>query len=265
MQPLRIQVYDNAQNFSKRTFYIGPGSPFISTLPDTLAATSDSAIGIPVANIYAGLTPGRFYWDIDSDGSWDMKAAAGGMEYATRNFALSLLSLADESDGRDRLPERDHRARKVLHAHHKPYPVTLAADCVSPCSDTISSSHTNSAGTRDGCGRRFRPLQSIIPAGASPFPDSEWVYAASAAGTSVTVSGLPSGSPALVVLASMTAAAFPPSGIRRSSFTYRGAMTNLIRIVLSFFLASRLISCGDDYRADVDTGKKLTQTLYVIP
>ena len=42
-------------------------------------------------------------------------------------------------------------------------------------------------------------------------------------------------------------------------------MIDLIRILFSFFLISALISCGDDYRADIDTGKKLTQTLYVIP
>lgn len=40
---------------------------------------------------------------------------------------------------------------------------------------------------------------------------------------------------------------------------------NLIRATLLLSFALALISCGDDYRADVDAGKKLTQTLYVIP
>lgn len=196
-QPLRIQVYDNAQNFSKRTFYIGPGSPFISTLPDTLAATSDSAIGIPVANIYAGLTPGRFYWDIDSDGSWDMEAAAGGMEYATRNFALSLFKTSRTKVTVAIGYTNGIIARKSFTLTINHTPVTLAADCVSPCSDTISSSaykfSWHPATDADGDSVRYKVLYH---AGASlTFPDSEWVYAASAGrDTSVTVSGLPSGS-----------------------------------------------------------------------
>ncbi len=196
-QPLRIQVYDNVQNFAKRTFYIEPDSPFISTLPDTLAATSDSAIGIPVTNIYAGLTPGRFYWDIDSDGSWDMEAAAGGMEYATRKFALSLFKTARTKVTVAIGYTNGMIAKKSFTLTINHTPVTLATGCVSPCGDTISSTTYkfiwHLATDADGDSVRYKVLYH---AGAGlTFPDSEWVYAASAGrDTTVTVSGLPSGS-----------------------------------------------------------------------
>lgn len=196
-QPLRIQVYDNMQNFAKRTFYIEPDSPFISTLPDTLATASDSAIGIPVTNIYAGLTPGRFYWDIDSDGSWDMEAAAGGMEYATRKFALSLFKSARTKVTVAIGYTNGMIAKKSFTLTINHTPVTLATGCVSPCGDTISSTTYkfiwHLATDADGDSVRYKVLYH---AGADlTFPDSEWVYAASAGrDTTVTVSGLPPGS-----------------------------------------------------------------------
>ena len=197
-QPLRIQVYDNARNFTKHTYYIEPDSPFISTLPDILVATSDSAIDIPITNIYAGLTPRRFYWDIDTDGSWDMEAAAGGMESASQRFILSLFKTSSVKVTTAIGYTNGILAKKSFTLTINHTPVTLPTDCISPCNDTISAAGTytfswHPATDADDDSLHYKVLYH---AGASlTFPDSEWVYAADAGrDTTATVTGLPSGS-----------------------------------------------------------------------
>lgn len=90
--PLTISVTDKSGNSSSRNFFISPGKSCVKTLSNSqMSAASSASIEIPITNTCPNLSPSRFFWDIDSDGSWDGEASATGNS-ASKKFSSSVFS-----------------------------------------------------------------------------------------------------------------------------------------------------------------------------
>lgn len=88
--PITISVTDQAGNFSKEQFSLSPKNLCVQTFSDTLVE-KNTTLKIPIQNACPHLTPKRFFWDIDGDGSWDGEAAADGKQSAEKTFSGSLF------------------------------------------------------------------------------------------------------------------------------------------------------------------------------
>lgn len=89
--PLTISVTDRSGNSAAENFFISPGRSCVKTLGDSqMSAAASASIEIPITNVCPSLTPTRFFWDIDYDGSWEGESAAAGNS-ASRKFSASVF------------------------------------------------------------------------------------------------------------------------------------------------------------------------------
>ncbi len=89
--PLTLSAKDKSGNATSREYYVSPGKSCVETLSEGFVHV-DSSIAIPIKNLCPHLSPKRFFWDIDDDGSWDGEFPANGADSAVKVFSGSLFS-----------------------------------------------------------------------------------------------------------------------------------------------------------------------------
>lgn len=88
--PLLFTLSDRSGNYTAKRFYVEPGKSCVKTL-DEASIFADSSVLIPIQNLCPNLTPKRYFWDIDNDGSWDGETPAAGLDSVSKTFSGSLF------------------------------------------------------------------------------------------------------------------------------------------------------------------------------